>query len=332
MESYLLEKPRVTALADTDSNFHVFYYLVAGAEGDLRRRLELGERSFSDFQYLRPGNADAASATGRPNPALASSAMQRDVARDSKEFAALRDALRTCNVSDSEQQNLLSVLAAILHLGNTDFVFVKNLKRHAPRNRPTLGAVARLLQIDPQTLEKSLTTRMVGAGSRDSLYSVPLEAAGVQDARDSLAKLLYNAMFNWLVERINEMLASTRKTDGDRFVAILDIFGFENFAHNSFEQLLVNNFFFFCFVFFFLFFFFFVFFCLFVSLLFGLFCLCFYFLLKASAVVVVVVVFRFYFVLYRSIMQTKNCTTHFSSLCFVMNSGHTRAKAFSGTL
>ena len=75
----------------------------------------------------------------------------------------------------------------------------------------------------------------------DRFHTVPLDAAGVMDARESLAKALYAALFEWLVHRVNKLLrGDNERRDEDPFIAILDIFGFENFAHNSFEQLLIN--------------------------------------------------------------------------------------------
>jgi hypothetical protein len=216
----------VTHLADNDTNYHVFYYLLAGANADLRSRLQLQQRTANDFRYLLPQAGNVPSA-------------RQGFENDAGMFQELLEAFRVCGVSDEERGHIFDILGAILHLGNCEFVFVKEAKRLAPSQRPVLGTVARLLQVDPTTLEKALTTRLLGSKSRASTYSVPLDAAGVAEARESVARVLYNSLFHWLVERINRMLSANHAID-DRFVAILDIFGFENFAHNSFEQLLIN--------------------------------------------------------------------------------------------
>jgi hypothetical protein len=224
IESYLLEKPRVTHLSENDTNYHVFYYLLAGAGADVRARLQLQQRSATDFRYLL---------------AAGQSSAREGFDNDAGMFRELLEAFRVCGVSDEERGHIFDILGAILHLGNCEFVFVKEAKRLAPAQRPVLGTVARLLQIEPTTLEKALTTRLLGSKSRASTYSVPLDTAGVAEARESVARVLYNSLFHWLVDRINRMLSANHAVD-DRFVAILDIFGFENFAHNSFEQLLIN--------------------------------------------------------------------------------------------
>lgn len=116
-----------------------------------------------------------------------------------------------------------------------------------PRDAALLSLVARLLSINDEMLDRALTTRLVGSASRASVYSVPLDAVGTLEQRDSLAKALYGGLFEWLVDRVNEKLASASddgggggSRSGKLFIAILDIFGFEKFANNSFEQLLIN--------------------------------------------------------------------------------------------
>ena len=90
-------------------------------------------------------------------------------------------------------------------------------------------------------LATKLTSKVISSG-KGSSYTVPNSAEQCADARDALAKQVYVHLFDWLIERLNVALAGEGEdlNDDENFVGLLDIFGFENFKFNSFEQLCIN--------------------------------------------------------------------------------------------
>ena len=114
------------------------------------------------------------------------------------------------------------------------------------------GAAAALLGLSSDELLKITTSRTLSSG-RKSLYSVPLSVLQAGQSRDAIAKAVYARAFGWLVARVNESLSyadsNQQPADGDggvstgssaSFIGILDIYGFETFETNSFEQLCIN--------------------------------------------------------------------------------------------
>jgi myosin heavy subunit len=142
---------------------------------------------------------------------------------------------------------MFAILIGILHVGNlrfkanedgyAKFVYTSDAKH-------TLLAISTLLGINASALIESLTTSNPMAGGRDEFQrNHTLE--GALDARDALAKHVYFKLFTWLVEKINQTLGyvddeKNRHQDFIRQIGILDIYGFEHFQRNSFEQLCIN--------------------------------------------------------------------------------------------
>jgi myosin-1 len=98
-----------------------------------------------------------------------------------------------------------------------------------------------LLYIDSKLIEAALTTRLVETKKgelRRSLYQVPLNQVQANAVRDAFAKVIYNKLFDWIVKRINQSMSvpSGRHLS----IGVLDIYGFEVFDNNGFEQLCIN--------------------------------------------------------------------------------------------
>lgn len=148
--------------------------------------------------------------------------------------------MKVIGLSKDEQDNIFRMLSAILWLGNV--LFSEDNDGNAMiTDQSVVNFVAYLLEVDPAQVNKALTLRIVETsrgGRRGSVYEVPLNPTQASAVRDALAKAIYFNLFDWIVERVNESLKA-RGSIGNS-VGILDIYGFEIFEKNSFEQLCIN--------------------------------------------------------------------------------------------
>ncbi|XP_026319847.1 myosin-IIIb-like isoform X2 [Hyposmocoma kahamanoa] len=222
---YLLEQSRVIHQALGESNFHVFYYLYDGLESEGQwRKFYLNEQLKSRHRYLQP---------------LSVAHREHNVHR----WRQLNQAFKVVGFQEEEVQIIYKMLAAILHLG--DIEFGEAAGEDNTDNRATiidtapLHRASCLLGVETSDLRECLTSSSVVArGETIARYSSPTEAAV---ARDATARGLYARAFDRIVERINALLCQNRPHGNDPLsVGILDIFGFENFTRNSFEQLCIN--------------------------------------------------------------------------------------------
>lgn len=220
IEQYLLEKSRIVGQNKGERNYHIFYALVDGLSGDEKRKLELNKPA--DYAYLNSGNM--LTCEGR---------------NDSLEFADLRSAFKVLNFTDAEVWSMFSLLAAILHLGNLKFKSynLNNIDSSEVADALNANRIASLLGVNKSKLCEALTRKtMVVHG--DTVIS-PLTASAAVDGRDALVKAIYGHIFERIVEVINKALHRDQQLSSNS-VGILDIFGFENFDSNSFEQLCIN--------------------------------------------------------------------------------------------
>ncbi len=159
---------------------------------------------------------------------------------DTADFKDTLNAMRVIGLSQAEQDDIFRMLAAILWLGNIQFTEDKD-GNAAITDQSVVEFLAYLLEVDPSHVNKALVIRIVETsrgGRRGSVYEVPLNPAQAIAVRDALAKAIYTNLFDWIVERVNASLRARGVMANS--VGILDIYGFEIFDKNSFEQLCIN--------------------------------------------------------------------------------------------
>eukprot|EP01100_Stratorugosa_tubuloviscum_P007534 TRINITY_DN3124_c0_g1_i1.p1 TRINITY_DN3124_c0_g1~~TRINITY_DN3124_c0_g1_i1.p1 ORF type:complete len:1462 (-),score=863.00 TRINITY_DN3124_c0_g1_i1:229-4614(-) len=219
--NYLLEKSRVTKQAENERNYHAFYQLIAGATDAQREELGLGDAEY--YYYLSQSGCIAIPGTD-----------------DAKEFHEMTTALDRLDFEPHYKNDIIRITAALLHLGNIEFAPDAKGSGSVVKNQDALESSAALLQVASFMLQQELTIRQFQASaSRSTTYQIPLTPLQAADARDALVQSIYGNLFNWLVSKINSSL-QIGVTGNSKIVGVLDIFGFEIFEKNSFEQLCIN--------------------------------------------------------------------------------------------
>lgn len=218
IQTFLLEKSRVVQCAEGERAYHIFYQLCVGAPPALREKLNL--MSAKEYKYLRQ-----------------SSCYSINGVDDAEQFRIVVEALDIVHVSKEDQESVFAMLAAVLWLGNVSFTVIDNENHVEPVADEGLITVAKLIGCDIGELKLALSTRKMRVGNDTIVQNLTLSQA--TDTRDALAKSIYACLFEWLVEQINKSLAVGKRRTG-RSISILDIYGFESFDRNSFEQFCIN--------------------------------------------------------------------------------------------
>lgn len=217
--SFLLEKNRVASQGRDERNFHIFYQLAKGASAD--QRDTLGVQGPEAYAYTNqclnvPGIDDVA---------------------DYKETV---NAMNVIGLTAQEQAEIWRMIAAILWCGNVSFSLDAD-ENAAIADEGVTDFLAYLLEVDSDSIKKALTQRVMETqrgGRRGSVYEVPLNVAQASSVRDALAKAIYNNLFEWIIQRVN--ISMEAKSAAANAIGVLDIYGFEIFDNNSFEQLCIN--------------------------------------------------------------------------------------------
>ncbi|XP_073313049.1 myosin-6-like isoform X16 [Primulina huaijiensis] len=219
IRTYLLERSRVCQVSDPERNYHCFYMLCAAPAEDIEK-FKLGNPRM--FHYLNQSNC-----------------YELDGIDDSKDYLSARRAMDVVGISSDEQDAIFQVVAAILHLGNIEFAKDSESDASLPKNNQSrfhLKTAAELLMCNEKSLEDSLCKRVIV--TRDEAITKSLDPDAAAVSRDALAKILYSRLFDWLVNKINNSIG--QDPDSKFLIGVLDIYGFESFKTNSFEQFCIN--------------------------------------------------------------------------------------------
>ncbi|KAM6465858.1 unconventional myosin-IXb isoform 4-T4 [Liasis olivaceus] len=224
VEKYLLEKSRLVSQEKNERNYHVFYYLLLGVNEEERKEFHLKQPE--DYFYLNQHNLKIEDG--------------EDLQHD---FERLKQAMEMVGFLPATKKQIFSVLSAILYLGNVTYK-----KKAAGRDEglevgppEVLDILSQLLKVKREILVEVLTKRKT-VTVNDKLI-LPYSLNEAITARDSMAKSLYSALFDWIVLRINHALLNKKDMEESvtcLSIGVLDIFGFEDFKTNSFEQFCIN--------------------------------------------------------------------------------------------
>ncbi|BFZ03204.1 hypothetical protein BsWGS_06243 [Bradybaena similaris] len=217
IETYLLEKSRVTFQQPAERNYHIFYQLLSPALSHLHEKILLS-----------------------PDPALYSFINQGslivDGIDDNEEMKITDEAFDVLGFSTDEKHSLYRCTAAIIHFGEMKFKQRPREEQAEADGTAEAEKVAFLLGINAGDLLKGLLKPKIKVGAEYVTQGRNLPQVTYSVA--ALAKSLYDRMFLWLVKRVNKTLDTKNKRQF--FIGVLDIAGFEIFDYNSFEQLCIN--------------------------------------------------------------------------------------------
>jgi myosin-5 len=219
IRTYLLERSRLVFQPKSERNYHIFYQIMEGLSDDQKAQLKL--TNVEDFNYLNQGGDHHIQGVD-----------------DKSEYKDTSEALSLIGIDSEKQFAIFTLLAALLHVGNIEVKATRN-DAILSSDEPNLIKAAELLKVDPFNFAKWVTKKQIVTRSEKIVSNLNHKQALV--ARDSVAKYIYSALFDWLVAFINQDLCPPEVASQVKsFIGVLDIYGFEHFEKNSFEQFCIN--------------------------------------------------------------------------------------------
>uniref|UniRef100_A0A672M5U1 Unconventional myosin-Va-like n=1 Tax=Sinocyclocheilus grahami TaxID=75366 RepID=A0A672M5U1_SINGR len=217
MRTYLLEKSRVVFQASEERNYHIFYQLCACAHLAEFEPLKLG--SADDFPYTNQGRS----------PII-------EGVNDLKEMEATRKAFSLLGITEAHQMGLFQILSAILHLGNVEVKERGSSSCGISDESGHLAVFCDLTEVSYESMAHWLCHKKLKTATET--LNKPVTRLEAINGRDALAKHIYAKLFSWIVSQVNKALSTSSKPHS--FIGVLDIYGFETFEVNSFEQFCIN--------------------------------------------------------------------------------------------
>ncbi|XP_029655810.2 unconventional myosin-Ib-like [Octopus sinensis] len=220
--NYLLEKSRVAAQSQGERNFHIFYQLLSADDTSFLKSLKIS-RNAENYNFLKT-----------------SGCVRVGTIDDKENFYAVKNGMEVIGFQIQEIFAVFQLVSSVLKLGNLEFHHRSNVDGTngcVLVNEYEAQEIAELLGCSYEELKTALTQRTVEA--RGEKLKTDLSTADSAYARDALSKAIYSRMFSWLVQRINDGIR-VKKKNKTKVMGVLDIYGFEVFENNSFEQFIIN--------------------------------------------------------------------------------------------
>ncbi|XP_077160449.1 unconventional myosin-Ig-like [Paroedura picta] len=222
INNYLLEKSRILQQQPGERNFHAFYQLLHGAPDVLLDSLHLS-RDPEAYRFTKEG------------------ARNNCFGSDQANYKAVQEAMKVIGFSPEEMDSVYKILAAILHLGNMHFITVEDAMKVG--NEELISCLAELTSTEAEHLQQALLHRTVAAGGGEVIQKAHSNDEASY-SRDACAKAFYERLFCWIVAQINEVIEvknyNAQLHGKNTVIGVLDIYGFEIFDTNSFEQFCIN--------------------------------------------------------------------------------------------
>nr|XP_020641637.1 myosin-1B-like [Pogona vitticeps] len=217
IETYLLEKSRVTFQLKAERSYHIFYQIMSNKKPELIEMLLITTNPY-DYHFVSQGEISVASIN------------------DQEELMATDEAIEILGFTPEERTAIYKLTGAVMHYGNMKFKQKQREEQAEPDGTEVADKAAYLMNLNSADLLKALCFPRVKVGNEYVTKGQTVQQ--VYNNVGALAKAVYEKMFLWMVVRINQQLDT--KQSRQYFIGVLDIAGFEIFDYNSLEQLCIN--------------------------------------------------------------------------------------------